>query len=702
MKKRILTIVLAAILVVLVGSMAFACKPKPKPDSKPPVQTVTWKDASKAIFTSINDTSNALANIETSAYIDATIYFKLNETNVDIRIAGAFDEDVASKNKGLVSIDVGGKNYLTLYTEGGVVYLKEALTQDAASPWMKLGQAQSSQIIQTGFSQFPALFAEWETDKLLDEELFKLGETPLTVRGLIGNGGLVMILGENIFNLSKDASGVFTASINFTKISSALGSIPGLDISGLTSKIPGGLMNTIDGVLLQVLNGTLNDLLTNKITNYPVIGLKAKTDSNNIIQQWGLVYDNSSFAEDSDLGPVHLELGIKNLYISANAGDADSHGIKPAGLTTNTVQSAVFKVTAKVEVPGKFGTDAVRIDAYLDPSEAEITLDDEGKVNGIDLTGVKAYAFAHLGTKLVVPLYADYNAAGYENKIRVDLTGAFAELGALDSIAGLNPVYYYDFDLNAKIAELIAGDDDVQNPPAGASNEVADGDLEASANIIDKLVVLLTGPNFAIGDVLGLAGDVVSAVTGLAGQLKANGVISEGDHPRLIVEKLIETVLSSSLVKGATGSLYLQDLLLTYLDIDLSGYTADQNFDLTGAILTDAINYLGDGDVTMDDILGYIFDYAGFDADANEIVDAEIGLELVRDADLGIGGRISVYSGNTLVAAVTVAFDIVVPPAVPNYTGSGYDFDEAQDLAGTTDIWDVLEALRLAYVNYEG
>lgn len=701
MKKKLILAMLILVLALSVVMGAVACggtTPPPKdPEVPPPPPEKEWKTITvdqfaETLVMALDNTVNTVAAVDNKLYADATLYVIFNDINVELRIAGTFDEDVADNNKGLIALKVGGQDKLTVYVEKSVVYIGEALTQDTVS-WTKLNQVESANIISQGFMKLPGLFTDDEGEPLLGQDLLStlIGVENLGMVGLADPLFATQATKEFNYSEAKFAADYKTTlQLGVLKDPKIKGLLEGflkgddgkpVNIEEFLGTLPEPFPTVIGIVVPLLLNGSITDLFDpNKTLVFPEISIVASIDEDTKLNSIGIIYDNTKFEDEEGNPGAYVEFGLKNVTISTDSAAS----VKPATMPSN-VEPAVIKLSAGINVPGK--DLQIDITGYIKP-EMELVTDNQGKITGLDLTDVYGYAVANINGE-PVDLGVDFNRkqSGGTNQVRIDLSGLMNELGvAIDE----NDTYYINFDLDAWFNGLDFG---VQPANAGDSAEPQLNDLD---KLLNNLFAAFKSETF---DPIGLVMGNYNYVFNIAKDLGVVFDAAINEDGRLEVAALLSGLLNSNIVKNSTT---LADRLAEIFKSETPINPAD--YIGTDVVIGNIASLFGD-DYTVEEMAAVVTEYTGFefgnDVEADFLA-LELGLAGIRTNEKGLGASFGIYSGDTLVVEIYMAADVVGDNVVPNeyFMTSGFSYYDDNDLAtkvGQDKIIDTLLAILKAY-----
>ncbi|MFA5449592.1 MAG: hypothetical protein WC292_04050 [Clostridia bacterium] len=668
MKKKILISLFIILLSLAVVMTAVACngdtdKPDPKkPDNgqeepdPPTTKTVELVTFVNGLVDGVDNLILDVADITDKAYVDLTVFFKYNDTEAEVRIAGTFDEDVVDNNTALLSVAVNDRVYAQLYTEKGVLYLGQTITRDSDTvSWTKLSADTESKALQKELAKLPSEIVEMELDISLRDEI---DDSIISALALLEGLLFEITTSDMDFDLEKGKGGVVTAELQIHQLSALL-AMPGIGdtINGMLEDIE-EYKDIVDMVFDIIFNATLDELtegFEEEDKYFPEIQIIVGLSDNVRLNQLGLSYKNEQFGENRD-EYVEVAFGIKDIVINKKS-DTD---LAPEGALD--AEDTVIKLTVDLEIPGK------DIDGYVEAfvfPDFKVSLDEDDDIV-IDLSAISGYALVYVLEDgeyvLLEDFSADFNINEFsENQVRINLADFYALVGGeVDGAAG----YFFDFDLDA----FFNGEDDDDNDPENAEGNPVD-DLVAAVEDDDfDPVAFLTGN-------MGLLTTVLDAITASVDE-------AINDAGRLEVFTLLAAIASNDIFAES-------DELAEYIE-----YFVDEDAIIEG--LEDLF------DTSIDEILAEIVKYTGFDADEDDLLALEIGVSGGVVDGKGLGAGVEIYSGDTLVGRVAVYFDIVSGVEKnPSHLNKAIDFADAGDLdteEGRDAIVEALKVIRDAYI----
>lgn len=700
MKRRTIITVLVVMMSLVILLTAFACNKKnpPKPPAPPPPPAVPEAQLSDVLEILVEGADKAIysvANVDTAAYYQATLYLNVNDASYELAVKGTFDKNNKSKNGGLVELrakDEAGAMapVLSVYAAGDVVYIGETFTNDTTN-WVKLSQGKDDELVYTFFSKLPGL---------IKDALSTLGQTPLY--DLVGSyvEMSAMLEGMDFATLKVPSTydidtgkidGDYTVSLVLSEVGGFISQL-GINLTeilngeGISDYV--GIIQIIAPIILGLeLEQEGTEVIGDgrEVPSYSLVPMDNAPQididfaiSGGTLSKIGLTYSREAYTyKGESYDDITVSFGIKD-FSAQNASKAATE-LKPSAMPDNVGEAAI-KLSLDLAVGAK--DLAATIDAYVVP-EIDISYE-EGKF-AIDWDGAKAYAVAKVaGTDVQI-------AAKYDGKVLVfDLAGVYAKLGiqAPDD----KTAYKVDFDLN----EFFNGGDELEQ----LSN--AEGDTKPLDELIDGAREALESGDI-IGFITGNIGNVMDILEALIAEVVGEGkpIEADAEDKKLTIDfiALIEALME-----------FKYDGEKTFFDSD---------------IIADAIgNYMEEGLIkrivekiaeasgkSPDELKEIILEYSGIDVGEDKGIDEyveENGLLLIvygfaRDAKgIGFGIELKPNDADTSYAKVELALKIVTVDAAEQ-VGAGINIDNALDLDDAT--WDdfvaEMERILEAYKDYD-
>ncbi|HOK82161.1 MAG TPA: hypothetical protein PLA09_05315, partial [Clostridia bacterium] len=410
MKRRTIITVLVVMMSLVILLTAFACNKKdpPKPPAPPPPPAVPEAQLSDVLEILVEGADKAIysvANVDTAAYYQATLYLNVNDASYELAVKGTFDENTENKNGGLVELrakDEAGAMapVLSVYAADDVVYIGETFTNDTTN-WVKLSQGKDDELVYTFFSKLPGL---------IKDALSTLGQTPLydlagsyiELSAMLEGMDFATLKVPSTYDIDTGKiDGDYTVSlilsevtgfisqlgINLTEILNGEGISDYVDIIQIIAPIILGLeLKEGDEVNIDGRNVPSYSLVP--MDNAPQIDIDFAI-SGGTLSKIGLTYSREAYTyEGESYDAITVSFGIKD-FSAQNASKAATE-LKPSAMPDNVGEAAI-KLSLDLAVGAK-GL-AATIDAYVVP-EIVISYDDEAGKFAIDWTGAKAYAVA--------------------------------------------------------------------------------------------------------------------------------------------------------------------------------------------------------------------------------------------------------------------------------------------------------------------
>lgn len=699
MKRRTIITVLVVMMSLVILLTAFACNKKnpPKPPAPPPPPAVPEAQLSDVLEILVEGADKAIysvANVDTAAYYQATLYLNVNDASYELAVKGTFDKNNKSKNGGLVELrakDEAGAMapVLSVYAAGDVVYIGETFTNDTTN-WVKLSQGKDDELVYTFFSKLPGL---------IKDALSTLGQTPLydlagsyiELSAMLEGMDFATLKVPSTYDIDTGKiDGDYTVSLVLSEVTGFISQL-GINLTeilngeGISDYV--GIIQTIAPIILglELEKGPEVNLNGRNVPSYSLVPMDNAPQididfaiSGGTLSKIGLTYSREAYTyKGESYDAITVSFGIKD-FSAQNASKAATE-LKPSAMPGNVGEAAI-KLSLDLAVGAK-GL-AATIDAYVVP-EIDISYE-EGKF-AIDWDGAKAYAVAKVaGTDVQI-------AAKYDGKVLVfDLAGVYAKLGiqAPDD----KTAYKVDFDLN----EFFNGGDELEQ----LSN--AEGDTKPLDELIDGAREALESGDI-IGFITGNIGNVMDILEALIAEVVGEGkpIEADAEDKKLTIDfiALIEALME-----------FKYDGEKTFFDSD---------------IIADAIgNYMEEGLIkrivekiaeasgkSPDELKEIILEYSGIDVGEDKGIDEyveENGLLLIvygfaRDAKgIGFGIELKPNDADTSYAKVELALKIVTVDAAEQ-VGAGINIDNALDLDDAT--WDdfvaEMERILEAYKDYD-
>ncbi|HPO53856.1 MAG TPA: hypothetical protein PLW76_05095, partial [Clostridia bacterium] len=662
MKRRTIITVLVVMMSLVILLTAFACNKKdpPKPPAPPPPPAVPEAQLSDVLEILVEGADKAIysvANVDTAAYYQATLYLNVNDASYELAVKGTFDENTENKNKngGLVELrakDEAGAMapVLSVYAADDVVYIGETFTNDTTN-WVKLSQGKGDELVYTFFSKLPGL---------IKDALSKLGQTPLYDRAGDYVGMSAMLEGMDFATLKVPSTydidtgkidGDYTVSLILSEVTGFISQL-GINLTeilngeGISDYV--GIIQIIAPIILglELKEGPEVNIDGRNVPSYSLVPMDNAPQididfaiSGGTLSKIGLTYSREAYTyEGESYDAITVSFGIKD-FSAQNASKAATE-LKPSAMPDNVGEAAI-KLSLDLAVGAK-GL-AATIDAYVVP-EIVISYDDEAGKFAIDWTGAKAYAVAKVAG-INEQIAAKYDASA--KALVFDLAGVYAKLGM--QVPDDKTAYKVDFDLD----KFFNGGDELEQ----LSN--AEGDTNPLDELIDGAREALESGDI-IGFITGNIGNVMDILEALIAEVVGEGkpIEADAEAKKLTIDliALIEALMEFEYYDGET-----------FFDSD---------------IIADAIgNYMKDGLIkcivekiaeasgkSPEELKDIIYEYSGIDVgedkDIHEYVE-DNGLLLIvngfaRDAKgIGFGIELKPNDADTSYAKVELALKIV-------------------------------------------
>lgn len=701
MKRRTIITVLVVMMSLVILLTAFACNKKdpPKPPAPPPPPAVSEAQLSDVLEILVEGADKAIysvANVDTAAYYQATLYLNVNDASYELAVKGTFDENTESKNGGLVELrakDEAGAMapVLSVYAAGDVVYIGETFTNDTTN-WVKLSQGEDNKLVYTFFSKLPGL---------IKDALSTLGQTPLydlagsyiELSAMLEGMDFATLKVPSTYDIDTGKiDGDYTVSLVLSEVTGFISQL-GINLTeilngeGISDYV--GIIQIIAPIILglELKEGPEVDIDGRNVPSYSLVPMDNAPQididfaiSGGTLSKIGLTYSREAYTyEGESYDAITVSFGIKD-FSAQNASKAATE-LKPSAMPDNVGEAAI-KLSLDLAVGAK-GL-AATIDAYVVP-EIDISYDDETGKFAIDWDGAKAYAVAKVAG-INEQIAAKYDASA--KALVFDLAGVYAKLGIQ---APSNTAYKVDFDLD----KFFNGGDELEQ-------------LSNAEGYTKPLDVLIDGAREALesGDIIGFItgniGNVMDILEALIAEVVGEGKPIEADAEAkkltidfiALIEALMdfkydgETFIDSDIIADAIGD---------YMEEGLIKFIVDKIADASGK----------DHDDLKEIILKYSGIEIGDDKDIDEYVE-ENGLLLIvygfaRDAKgIGFGIELKPNDADTSYAKVELALKIVTVDAAEE-VGDDIDIniDNALDL---DEAWDdfvaEMERILEAYKDY--
>jgi hypothetical protein len=638
------------------------------------VLEILVEGADKAIY--------SVANVDTAAYYQATLYLNVNDASYELAVKGTFDENTESKNGGLVELrakDEAGAMapVLSVYAAGDVVYIGETFTNDTTN-WVKLSQGKNDELVYTFFSKLPGL---------IKDALSTLGQTPLydlagsyiELSAMLEGMDFATLKVPSTYDIDTGKiDGDYTVSLVLSEVTGFISQL-GINLTeilngeGISDYV--GIIQTIAPIILglELKEGPEVDIDGRNVPSYSLVPMDNAPQididfaiSGGTLSKIGLTYSREAYTyEGESYDAITVSFGIKD-FSAQNASKAATE-LKPSAMPDNVGEAAI-KLSLDLAVGAK-GL-AATIDAYVVP-EIDISYDDETGKFAIDWDGAKAYAVAKV-EDIDEPIAAKYDAS---NKFLVfDLAGVYAKLGIQDPSANTAYKVYFDLD------EFFNGGGELEQ----LSN--AEGDTKPLDELIDGAREALESGDI-IGFITGNIGNVMDILEALIAEVVGEGkpIEADAEDKKLTIDfiALIEALMDFK-YDGETffDSDIIADAIGDYMEEGLIKVIVDKIAEASGK--------------TPEELKEIILEYSGIDI-GNEDIDEYVednGLLLIvygfaRDAKgIGFGIELKPNDADTSYAKVELALKIVtVGDAEEVGAGIDIDIDDARDLLDDA-VWD--------------
>ncbi|NLO64187.1 MAG: hypothetical protein GX095_02950 [Clostridiales bacterium] len=690
MKRRTIITVLVVMMSLVILLTAFACNKKdpPKPPAPPPPPAVPEAQLSDVLEILVEGADKAIysvANVDTAAYYQATLYLNVNDASYELAVKGTFDKNTESKNGGLVELrakDEAGAMapVLSVYAAGDVVYIGETFTNDKTN-WVKLSQGEDGELVYTFFSKLPGL---------IKDALSTLGQTPLydlagsyiELSAMLEGMDFATLKVPSTYDIDTGKiDGDYTVSLVLSEVTGFISQL-GINLTeilngeGISDYV--GIIQTIAPIILglELKEGPEVNIDGRNVPSYSLVPMDNAPQididfaiSGGTLSKIGLTYSREAYTyEGESYDAITVSFGIKD-FSAQNASKAATE-LKPSAMPEpDDVGEAAIKLSLDLAVGAK--DLAATIDAYVVP-DIVISYDDETGKFAIDWTGAKAYAVAKVAGTDVQIAAAKYDAN--EKALVFDLAGVYAKLGIQDPPADTAYKVYFDLD------EFFNGGDELEQ-------------LSNAEGYTKPLDVLIDGAREALE-----SGDIIGFITGNIGNVMD------------ILEALIAEVVGEG--KPIEADAEAKKLTIDFIAIieALMEFEYDGETFFDSAIIADAIgNYMGEEGLIKfivekiaeasgkdhDDLKEIILKYSGIvigdDMDIDEYVE-ENGLLLIvygfaRDAKgIGFGIELKPNAADASYAKVELALKIVTVDAAEQVGDDiDIDIDDALDL---DEAWD--------------
>ncbi len=608
MKKKVIILLMALVLICSLVFMAVACGPKAptKPTTKPEedkpgveeTDSVTLANVQKAIFGNKSDKFTDAAGIYAvmenvfgatdGVYLEGTLYVDINGTEIALNMAVNADPEDGSKNKAYVGISNGGVFLAQVVMDSEVIYFGDGLTQEDTE-WFALDQAEDLGLAEKYLGMVTSIVATMNDASGLLNNKISLQEDLAGIVGIVDSLAMNMLVSaeEGTFAYPKDFdpedtstyAGDYAMTIDLSTISGLLGLLKssfGLDINALLEgdalKPYKGIIDMVVGVILGEGN-TLDKLIDGELDPEvtPNIEIRASVAEDLALSGLGIYYKQP----DTDEGEgLQVSFGIKNLYIG-KADSAPKNSIFPADYDKAddialqlSLEGLVPSVLAeKVKLTGYIVPD---ISLSMVPYEVTTIVDGEESVNEYDyiqfnMEGLYGFATAQYDGK-DIDLNVNFEKVGDMFRLSFDLDGLFKTLGYTGAA---QTKFYYDFDMENALnnAILPKGAVAVDNAEADADAVVAEDpwkdfytDLD-SKNEIDSLYktvagIFYNGFNFGALNIGGIIDNVMSVFTTVTELATDEDLfIPDGDEDAsgvtLNISGILEALLGSDLIEDS-------------------------------------------------------------------------------------------------------------------------------------------------------
>lgn len=682
MKRRTIITVLVVMMSLVILLTAFACNKKnpPKPPAPPPPPAVPEAQLSDVLEILVEGADKAIysvANVDTAAYYQATLYLNVNDASYELAVKGTFDKNTKSKNGGLVELrakDEAGAMapVLSVYAAGDVVYIGETFTNDTTN-WVKLSQGKDDELVYTFFSKLPGL---------IKDALSTLGQTPLydlagsyiELSAMLEGMDFATLKVPSTYDIDTGKiDGDYTVSLVLSEVTGFISQL-GINLTeilngeGISDYV--GIIQTIAPIILglELVKGDEVNIDGRNVPSYSLVPMDNAPQididfaiSGGTLSKIGLTYSREAYTyKGESYDAITVSFGIKD-FSAQNASKAATE-LKPSAMPDNVGEAAI-KLSLDLAVGAK-GL-AATIDAYVVP-EIVISYDDEAGKFAIDWTGAKAYAVAKVAG-INEQIAAKYDASA--KALVFDLAGVYAKLGIQ---APDNTAYKVDFDLD----KFFNGGDELEQ----LSN--AEGYTKPLDVLIDGAIEAFKSGDI-IGFITGNIGNVMDILEALIAEVVGEGkpIESDAEAKKLTIDliALIEALMEFEYDDEIfIDSDIIADAIGNYMEEGLIKFIVDKIADASGK--------------SPEELKEIILEYSGInvgDKDIDEYVE-DNGLLLIvygfaRDAKgIGFGIELKPNAANASYAKVELALKIVTVDAAEQ-VGDDIDIDGARDL---DEAWD--------------
>jgi hypothetical protein len=681
MKRRTIITVLVVMMSLVILLTAFACNKKDPPNNhtapppQPAVPEAQLSDVLEILVEGADKAIYSVANVDTAAYYQATLYLNVNDASYELAVKGTFDENDKSKNGGLVELkakdDAGAMApVLSVYAADDVVYIGETFTNNTTN-WVKLSQGKDDELVYTFFSKLPGL---------IKDALSTLGQTPLydlagsyiELSAMLEGMDFATLKVPSTYDIDTGKiDGDYTVSLVLSEVTGFISQL-GINLTeilngeGISDYV--GIIQIIAPIILglELKEGPEVNIDGRNVPSYSLVPMDNAPQididfaiSGGTLSKIGLTYSREAYTyEGESYDDITVSFGIKD-FSAQNASKAATE-LKPSAMPDNVGEAAI-KLSLDLAVGAK-GL-AATIDAYVVP-EIVISYDDEAGFD-INWTGAKAYAVAKVaGTDVQIA------AAKYDGKVLVfDLAGVYAKLGIQ---APANTAYKVDFDLD----NFFNGGGELEQ----LSN--AEGDTKPLDELIDGAREALESGDI-IGFITGNIGNVMDILEALIAEVVGEGKPIEADAEAkkltidfiALIEALMEFEYDDEIF---IDSDIIADAIGNYMEEGLIKFIVDKIAEASGK--------------TPEELKEIILEYSGIDI-GNEDIDEYVednGLLLIvygftRDArGIGFGIELKPNDADDSYAKVELALKIVTVDAAED-VGDGIVINGARDL---DEAWD--------------
>ncbi len=681
MKRRTIITVLVVMMSLVILLTAFACNKKDPPNNHtappppPAVPEAQLSDVLEILVEGADKAIYSVANVDTAAYYQATLYLNVNDASYELAVKGTFDENDKSKNGGLVELkakdDAGAMApVLSVYAADDVVYIGETFTNNTTN-WVKLSQGKDDELVYTFFSKLPGL---------IKDALSTLGQTPLydlagsyiELSAMLEGMDFATLKVPSTYDIDTGKiDGDYTVSLVLSEVTGFISQL-GINLTeilngeGISDYV--GIIQIIAPIILglELKEGPEVNIDGRNVPSYSLVPMDNAPQididfaiSGGTLSKIGLTYSREAYTyEGESYDDITVSFGIKD-FSAQNASKAATE-LKPSAMPDNVGEAAI-KLSLDLAVGAK-GL-AATIDAYVVP-EIVISYDDEAGFD-INWTGAKAYAVAKVaGTDVQIA------AAKYDGKVLVfDLAGVYAKLGIQ---APANTAYKVDFDLD----NFFNGGGELEQ----LSN--AEGDTKPLDELIDGAREALESGDI-IGFITGNIGNVMDILEALIAEVVGEGKPIEADAEAkkltidfiALIEALMEFEYDDEIF---IDSDIIADAIGNYMEEGLIKFIVDKIAEASGK--------------TPEELKEIILEYSGIDI-GNEDIDEYVednGLLLIvygftRDArGIGFGIELKPNDADDSYAKVELALKIVTVDAAED-VGDGIVINGARDL---DEAWD--------------